>query len=55
MCAELARNRSDFHKWASIEKTHVFPVRAAFSLILIRVIAGGLFAILGVLTCLGLR
>jgi hypothetical protein len=39
----------------STEKTHVFPDRAAFSLILIRVIAGGLFAILGLLTCLGLR
>jgi len=55
MCAELARSRADIHKWASIEKTHVFPVRAAFSLILIRVIAGWMFALLGVLTWLGLR
>ncbi len=43
------------HKWAAIEKTHVFPVRAGFSLVLIRVITGGLFAVLGVLTWLGLR
>jgi len=55
MCAELARSRADIHKWAAIEKTHVFPVRAAFSLVLIRVITGGLFAVLGVLTWIGLR
>jgi len=55
MCAELARRRADIHKWAAIEKTHVFPVRAAFSLILIRVITGGLFAVVGVLTCIGIR
>ncbi len=55
MCAELARSRADIHKWASIEKTHVFPVYAAFSLILIRATVAGLFAVLGFLTYLGLR
>jgi hypothetical protein len=55
MCAELARSRADIHKWAAIEKTHVFPVRAGFSLVPIRMIAGGLVAVLGVLTWLGLR
>ena len=54
MCAELARIRADIHKWASIEKTHVFPVRAGFSLVLIRVTTGGLFAVFGVLTSIGL-
>ncbi len=37
------------------EKTHVFPVRAGFSLVLIRVITGGLSAVLGVLTWIALR
>jgi hypothetical protein len=55
MCAELARSRADIHKWASIERTHVFPVRVPFSLIAIRLVVGCLFAVLGVLTCLGLR
>ena len=52
MCVELARSRADIHKWASIEKTHVFPVRCLFSLVLIRLIAGGLFAVFGVLVYL---
>ena len=55
MCAELARSRSDIHKWASIEKTHVFPVAASFSLFLVRSILGGLLAVLGVLIYFGLR
>ena len=55
MCAELARSRSDIHKWASIEKTHVFPVTASFSLFLVRSTLGGLLAALGVLIYFGLR
>jgi hypothetical protein len=35
------------HKWAAIEKTHVFPVKPLVSLILVRSAVGGLLAILG--------
>jgi hypothetical protein len=36
LCTDLARDRSDIHKWAAIEKTQVFPVEVLFSLTLIR-------------------
>ncbi len=55
MCAELARDRADIHKWAAIERTHVFPVRIALSLILVRAIIGILLALLGVLIYIGIR
>jgi hypothetical protein len=35
------------HKWAAIEKTHVFPVKPLVSLILVRSAVGGLLAMLG--------
>jgi len=38
LCADLAKDRADVHKWAAIEATQVFPVDARFSLIMIRVV-----------------
>ena len=52
MCAGLARTRADIHKWAAIDKTHVFPVHVPFSLILIRLTVGGMFAGLNALAWL---
>jgi hypothetical protein len=37
LCADLAKDRADVHKWAAIETTQVFPVKARLSLFLIRV------------------
>jgi hypothetical protein len=38
LCADLAKDRADIHKWAAIEATQVFPVDARFSLTMIRVV-----------------
>ena len=38
LCADLAKNRADVHKWAAIEATQVFPVNVRLSLIMIRVV-----------------
>jgi hypothetical protein len=38
LCADLAIDRADVHKWAAIEATQVFPVDARFSLIMLRVV-----------------
>jgi hypothetical protein len=38
LCAELAKDRADVHKWAAIEATQVFPVDARLSLVMIRVV-----------------
>jgi hypothetical protein len=38
LCADLAKDRADIHKWAAIEATQVFPVDARISLFLIRVL-----------------
>ncbi len=35
------------HKWAAIEKTHVFPVQPLVSLILVRAAVGAVLAVLG--------
>jgi hypothetical protein len=51
-CADVAKDRADIHKWAAIEKTHVFPVRVRFSLILIRLVVGGVLALVVLLTFL---
>jgi hypothetical protein len=40
LCADLAKDRADIHKWAAIETTQVFPVYARLSLFLIRVVIG---------------
>jgi hypothetical protein len=39
LCADLAKDRADIHKWAAIETTLVFPVKARLSLFLIRVVS----------------
>jgi hypothetical protein len=44
MCADLARDRSDIHKWAAIETTQVFPVEVRFSLTVIRLLTAGILA-----------
>jgi hypothetical protein len=38
LCADLAKDRADVHKWAAIETTQVFPVHARLSLTMIRVV-----------------
>ena len=38
LCADLAKDRADIHKWAAIEATQVFPVDARLSLTMIRVV-----------------
>jgi hypothetical protein len=40
LCADLAQDRADVHKWAAVEATQVFPVDARLSLIMIRVVTG---------------
>jgi hypothetical protein len=37
LCVDLAKDRADVHKWAAIEVTQVFPVKARLSLTMIRV------------------
>lgn len=44
MAMALAEKNADIHKWASIEKTQVFPVKAGLSLFAGRFLAGALFA-----------
>ncbi len=36
MAVEIAGKGVDIHKWAALEKTHVFPVRPLVNLIFIR-------------------
>ena len=38
LCADLAKDRADVHKWAAIEATQVFPVDARLSLTMLRVL-----------------
>jgi hypothetical protein len=45
LCADLARDRSDIHKWAAIEETQVFPVEVRFSLAVIRLLTAGILAV----------
>jgi hypothetical protein len=45
LCADLARDRSDIHKWAAIAKTQVFPVEVRFSLTVIRLLTAGVLAL----------
>jgi hypothetical protein len=43
------------HKWAALEKTHVFPVKPLVSLILVRSMVGGLLALVGMTLLLLVR
>jgi hypothetical protein len=38
LCADLAKDRADVHKWAAIETTQVFPVHARLSLYMVRLV-----------------
>jgi len=49
MAADLAAKNIDVHKWAALEKTHVFPVKPVFSLFMARSIAAGFFIFIGYL------
>jgi hypothetical protein len=42
----VARNDIDMHKWAALEKTHVFPVKPMLSLIFVRGLVAVLLALL---------
>jgi hypothetical protein len=52
MAAELATKDADVHKWASIEKTHVFPVKPLFSILAIRLMVALILILLAALTSL---
>jgi hypothetical protein len=52
LCANLAKDRADIHKWAAIETTHVFPVKARLSLTMIRVVIGLALALVVLLVLL---
>lgn len=55
MVEQIAGNPVGVHKWASIERTEVFPVRAEFTLIFARGFVAALLAALGALVHLILR
>jgi hypothetical protein len=52
LCADLAKDRADIHKWAAVEKTQVFPVRVRLSLTLIRLMVAGTLALVVLLVFL---
>jgi hypothetical protein len=52
LCADLAKDRADVHKWAAIEVTQVFPVDARLSLTMIRVITALALGLLVLLVAL---
>jgi hypothetical protein len=52
LCADLAQNRADIHKWAAIETTQIFPVGVRFSLSVVRLIVGGALALVVLLVFL---
>jgi len=53
----LATQRDDIfvHKWAALEKTHVFPVKPLISLFPVRLMAAGTLALVGQALFLALR
>ncbi|QEH38406.1 hypothetical protein OJF2_70070 [Aquisphaera giovannonii] len=48
-CAEVAKDRADVHKWAAIEATQVFPVRARLGLFTVRLTLALAIALLAAL------
>lgn len=48
MAASLARGDGGIHKWASIEKTHVFPVEPVLDLVFVRGAVATLLTAIGV-------
>jgi hypothetical protein len=55
MVADLAGQNVAVHKWASIEKTQVFPVESPFNLVFVRGLVAVLFAGIGALAYVGLK
>lgn len=55
MALALARSDGGIHKWASLEKTHVFPVEPVFDLVFVRGAVAVVLIALGVLLSAGLR
>jgi hypothetical protein len=55
LCADLAKDGADVHKWAAIETTQVFPVNARLSLFLIRVMIALALVLVVLLVFLSLR
>lgn len=55
MVLDLAGQNVAVHKWASIEKTQVFPVKALFSFVSVRGAVGVAFLALGLLLHFALR
>jgi hypothetical protein len=49
MVADIAGQNVGVHKWASIEKTQVFPTRTRFSFVSVRMFVGVQLALLGLL------
>lgn len=43
----IEKNEISMHKWAALEITHVFPVRPLVSLITVRLLVGGMLALVG--------
>jgi len=46
MAIELSRSNLDIHKWASLEKTHVFPAQPVIDLVFVRLAVGTLIVAL---------
>ena len=55
LCADLAKDRADVHKWAAIEATQVFPVDARLSLTMVRVVIALALALVVLLVFLSSR
>lgn len=55
LCADLAKDRADVHKWAAIEVTQVFPVDVRLSLIMIRVFVALVLGVVVLLVFLSWR
>jgi hypothetical protein len=49
MAIKIVVKGVDIHKWASLEKTQVFPVKPLFNLVFIRIAIALLFIGMGIL------
>jgi hypothetical protein len=49
MAGEIAALGIDEHKWASIEKTQVFPIKPFFDISFLRLMVAGLFLLLALM------
>ena len=52
MAVEIAGKGVDLHKWAALEKTHVFPVRPLVNLIFVRATVAVILFVIATLFCL---